>query len=153
MITMVIKRAEKADLKQIFELQHLAYQSEAKLHDDFSIQPLTQTLEDIEREYEKGLFLKAADEGGRVIGSVRAYSEGNTAHIGKLIVRPEMQSRGIGTKLVGAIEREYPGMRFEIFTGYKSLRTIGLYEHLGYVRFKEQRISDKLSLVFLEKKV
>jgi hypothetical protein len=41
--------------------------------------------------------------------------------------------------------------RYEIFTSSKSLRTIGLYEHLGYVRFKEQKISDKLTLVFLEK--
>ncbi|MCL2577493.1 MAG: GNAT family N-acetyltransferase [Defluviitaleaceae bacterium] len=148
---MVIEKAEKADLRQILELQHLAYQSEAKLYDDFTIQPLKQTIEEIEQEYVKGLFLKAVDMNGKIIGSVRAYDENNTAYIGKLIVQPETQSQGIGTKLMNAIEQEYQGMRFEIFTGYKSVRTIGLYEHLGYIRFKEQKISDKLSLVFLEK--
>jgi ribosomal protein S18 acetylase RimI-like enzyme len=96
--------------------------------------------------------LKAVDEIGEIIGSVRAWKEGDTVYVGKLIVQPEMQSRGIGTKLVTAIESEFSCARYEIFTSIKSARTIRLYEHLGYVKFKEQKISDKLTLVFLEKK-
>ena len=144
-------KVEKIDLKQILELQYLAYQSEAKLLDNFEIPPLKQTYEEVEHEYAKGLFLKAIDDEGKIIGSVRSYIENNTAYIGKLIVLPEKQSQGIGTKLICAIEKECPAMRYEIFTSDKSLRTIRLYEHLGYIRFKEQRISEKLNLVFLEK--
>ncbi|MDR2532459.1 MAG: GNAT family N-acetyltransferase [Oscillospiraceae bacterium] len=151
MANVIIKKAEKEDLQQILELQHLAYQSEAVRHDDFSIQPLKQTLAEVEQEYGKGLFLKAIDESDKIIGSVRAYAENGTAYIGKLIVQPKMQSQGIGTKLMKTIEQEYIGMRYELFTGYKSTRTIGIYEHLGYIRFKEQKITDKLTLVFLEK--
>ena len=147
-----IKKAEKSDLRQILELQYLAYQSEARSHDDFSIPPLKQTLEEVEQEFAKGVFLKAIDENGVIVGSVRAYDDDNTAYIGKLIVQPKMQSQGIGTKLVAAIEQEYLDMRYELFTGYKSAKTIRLYEYLGYVKFKEQKVSDKLTLVFLEKR-
>ena len=149
---MTITKAEESDLQQILDLQYLAYQSEARLLDDFTIPPLTQTLAEVEQEFAKGIFLKAVDGIGEKIGSVRAWKEGNTVYVGKLIVQPEMQSRGIGTKLVRAIEREFSCKRYEIFTSTKSVRTIRIYEHLGYVKFKEQKISDKLTLVFLEKK-
>jgi len=149
---MLIRKAEKSDLRKILELQELAYQSEAVLHDDFSIPPLHQTLEEMEREYDAGVFLVAVAVFGVIVGSVRAYVEDGTVYIGKLIVRSEVQSRGIGTKLMESIERECAGERYELFTGYKSVRTIRLYEHLGYVRFKEKKISEKLTLVFLEKR-
>jgi predicted N-acetyltransferase YhbS len=148
---MVITKAERKDLGEILELQYLAFQSEAKLLNDFEIPPLKQTLEETEQDYNKGIILKATDETGKIIGSVRTYTENDTAYMGKLIVQPEKQSQGIGTKLIQAIEQECTAARYEIFTGEKSVRVIRLYEHLGYVRFKEQKISDKLTLVFLEK--
>lgn len=73
-----IKRADKADLKAILELQYLAYQSEAKLFNNPDIPPLKQTLEDVEQDYEKGIILKATDENNKIIGSVRAYCENDT---------------------------------------------------------------------------
>jgi Acetyltransferases len=139
------------DLPEILALQYLAYQSEAKLLDNPNIQPLTQTLQQIQQEYEKSVFLKAADENDAIIGSVRAYSQNGTVYIGKLIVHPGFQGRGIGTKLLSEIERAYPQKRYELFTGSKSIRNIRLYERLGYVIFKEQRISDGLSLVYMQK--
>lgn len=151
MISFKIMSADSLDLREILELQYLAYQSEARLLDDFSIPPLAQTFDEIRQEYMERLFLKATDENGKIIGSVRAHCEGGTAYIGKLIVQPEMQGQGIGTRLVAEVEKEFPAVRYEIFTSSKSVRTIRLYEHLGYVRFREQKISGKLTLVFLEK--
>jgi GNAT superfamily N-acetyltransferase len=148
---MRIAKADKDDLKEILELQYLAYQSEARLLDNYEIPPLKQTYEEAEQEYAKGIFLKAIDRSGRIIGSVRAHMENGTAYIGKLIVQPEMQSQGIGTKLMQAVERECNAPRHELFTSDKSAKNIRLYEHLGYAKFKEQKVSDKLTIVFLEK--
>ena len=66
-----IVQAEEADLEAILELQRLAYQSEARLLNDFSIPPLMQTLEEMKEELRNGVFLKAVDAGGRIVGSVR----------------------------------------------------------------------------------
>ena len=152
---MIITRAKIADLKQILELQYLAYQSEAALHNDFSIPPLKQTLEEVHQEYEKGIFLKTTDEKGGIIGSVRAFIDNDTAYINKLIVHPEKQGQGIGTKLLLAIEQECVDSvsRYELFTSDKSIRNIKLYEKLGYVKFKEQKVAYNLTFIYLEKRV
>lgn len=105
---MIIQKAEKADLQKILDLQYLAYQSEAKLFNNTDIPPLKQTLEDVFSEYQKGIVLKAVDENNVIAGSVRGYCENGTVYIGKLMVHPEKQRTGIGTKLILEIENQYP---------------------------------------------
>lgn len=146
----MIKNAQKEDLEKILELQYLAYQSEAELFGNMDIPPLKQTIEEVYEEFQKGTILKAVDD-GTIIGSVRAYQENGTVYIGKLMVHPEMQKRGIGTKLLLEIENEYPNQRYELFTSTKSISNIRLYERLGYKIFKEEAISQELQFVYLQK--
>jgi hypothetical protein len=54
---MEIKKAALEDLPGILELQKLAYLSEAKLLNDYTIQPLMQTLEELENEDNKLIIL------------------------------------------------------------------------------------------------
>lgn len=148
---MEIMNAELEDLKEILELQYLAYQSEARLHNNYSIQPLVQILEEVEQEYQKGTILKGINKEGTIIGSIRGYVEGDTLYIGKVIVHPDQQGKGYGGQLLRAIENMYPGLRYELFTSNKSIKNLGIYEHLGYIRFKEKEVSPGLKLIFLEK--
>jgi hypothetical protein len=82
------KRADITDAPEILDLQKLAYQSEAAIYGDWSIPPLTQTLEELETEFEHMTFLKECDS-GRLIGSVRASIHNETCIIGRLIVHPD----------------------------------------------------------------
>ncbi|MGN0480450.1 MAG: GNAT family N-acetyltransferase [Lachnospiraceae bacterium] len=148
---MNIEKAERKDLQKILDLQYLAYQSEAKLFNNMDIPPLKQTLEEVFDEYQKGIILKALDEEGKIIGSVRGYLEDGTVHIGKLMVHPQEQGKGIGTKLLVRIEEEFPDCRYELFTSTKSKRNIELYEKLGYKVFAEKKITEELRFVYLEK--
>ena len=147
---MQIMQAEKSDLSEILALQYLAYQSEAIIYNDFSIPPLTQTLEEIEQEFNNGFFLKAV-ESDIIIGSVRAYVKSGTLYIGKLIVHPHMRGKGIGTKLLTEIENRHPQERYELFTGSKSVKNIRLYERLGYVKYKEVEMSPGLKIIYMQK--
>ena len=71
---MEIIKAKFEDLPKILILQKLAYLSEAKIHNNYSIQPLLQTLEELETEFEKSIILKLVeDEKSEIIGSIRAY--------------------------------------------------------------------------------
>jgi ribosomal protein S18 acetylase RimI-like enzyme len=149
---MKIEQAQMEDAAVILALQKLCYRSEAELHDDFTIPPLKQTLEEIQTEFAQQVVLKAVIE-GQVIGSVRAYMRGENCSVGKLIVHPNYQNRGIGTRLMYEIERRFPAaQRFELFTGHKSQRNLHLYGKLGYTEFKRQSISDKLTLIFMKKR-
>ncbi len=146
---MHIAQAEHKDLREILNLQYMAYQSEAKLCHNPIIPPLVQTLEEVEAEFTRGTFLKGMDENGALIASVRAYSDNDTLYIGKLMVRPDLQGRGLGTKLMKAIEHMCPHERYELFTSTKSERNITLYERLGYIIFQEKDMGNDLKFVYL----
>lgn len=87
------------DLPQILALQYSAYQSEALLLNNYDIPPLKQTLPELQQEYEQGLILKLTDRDGKIIGSVRAYEKTGSVYVGKLMVLPECQRQGWGSRL------------------------------------------------------
>ena len=149
---MRICKADKEDLNEILQLQYLAYQSEAALFGTKDIPPLKQTLEEVEAEYDAGVILKMIpDEGARIIGSVRGREESGTVYIGKLMVHPDFRGRGLGTALLTAIEKLFPGKRLELFTSTRSVDNIRLYEKNGYKIFDRKDIDDELTFVYLEK--
>jgi len=146
-----IKRAQVQDAEAILDLQKLAYLSEAEIYNNKSIPPLTQTLEEIRAEFDNQIFLKALiDE--IIVGSVRAYQTERTCHIGRLVVHPKSQNRGIGSRLMKEIEGAFENVkRFELFTGDNSERNLYLYHKLGYREFRRKYFQDIFVLVFLEK--
>lgn len=150
---MTIEQATEDDAEKILALQKLAYQSEAAIYDDYSIPPLLQTLEELQGEFTGKRFLKAVTN-GEIVGSVRGYENHGTCFIGRLIVHPRHQNRGIGTLLMQAMEQAYEGTpRFEVFTGHRSDRNIRLYEKLGYRIFGTETVTHRLKLVYMEKRV
>lgn len=148
---MCIKKATIDDAQEILALQKLAYTSEAEIYNDLTIQPLHQNLDEIKSEFADQHFLKVYEK-GRIVGSVRAYEKEETCFIGKLIVHPEYQNQGIGTKLLQKIENVFDYVnRYELFTGHKSQKNLYLYEKNGYRIFRRQQVTNDLTLVFMEK--
>ena len=132
-------------------MQIHAYLSEAEIYNDYSIPPLIQTLKEIREEFSQQVFLNAIEE-GEIVGSVRAYLEKGTAYIGRLTVKSDFQNKGVGTKLMQAIEEHFRmADRYELFTGHRSARNLYLYRKLGYRPSSIQVVNDLIILVFLEK--
>lgn len=146
-----ISKAGIDDLKEILALQYLAYQSEAKLFGNKDIPPLKETIEEVVEEYKAGIILKMTDENNRITGSVRAREKDGTAYIGKLMVHPDLQRRGLGRRLLLEIENYYPGRRFELFTSTRSVNNIRLYESSGYKQFDQRAVDEELVFVYMEK--
>ena len=144
--------ANESDADEILQLQYAAYQCEAEIYNNYSIQPLTQTLEQTVEEFGKSTVLKAVLKSGKIIGSVRAAEKDDgSVYIGKLMVLPDYQDKGIGKQLLQAIENEFCGKRYWLMTGHKSEKNLTLYEKCGYTRFKTEEIEPCLTLVCLEK--
>ena len=146
-----ILKAEFDDLPTILELQYLAYQSEAALFGGRDIPPLTQTLDEVIAEYQEGVVLKLVDETHGIIGSVRAKERDGTVYIGKLMVHPDHQHKGYGSRLLKEVECVFPGKRYELFTSTRSLDNVKLYQKFGYQVFDRKKVDDELEFVYLEK--
>lgn len=146
-----IERASISDAEEILILQRLAYRSEAEIYNDFTMEPLVQSLEQILQQFEDHVVLKAVGD-GTIIGSVRANEKDGTCYIGKLIVHPKHQNRGIGKMLMNAIEGTFQLPRYELFTGSKSEKNLDLYKKLGYGTICERVFTPDFVLVYLEKK-
>lgn len=160
--------AVRSDAPAILALQRLAYQAEALRYNDWSLPPLTQPLEALEAEFSRLTILKAVQKAApgetgalddlpvpgalSIVGSVRAGLSHGVCQIGRLIVHPEHQRRGLGGALLDAIEKRFPGAeKFALFTGGRSEDNIRLYEHHGYGVVRRQEMKPGLMLVFLEK--
>lgn len=68
--------------------------------------PLTQTIDELKQELPHHQFLKAIMN-NTIVGSVRAYEKEGTCYIKRLVVHPEFQNQGIGTRLMHAIEDSF----------------------------------------------
>jgi GNAT superfamily N-acetyltransferase len=149
---MTISRAKRNDLPRILAIQKEAYLSEAAFYGDYSLPQLHESLDDIEREFESKVILKAEMD-GVIVGSVRVTLSGLTCLVGRLIVDPRYQRRGIGTALLSHAESVFPqAVGFGLFTGWKSEANIRLYERHGYARDRDEVVSKKLSLTYMRKR-
>ena len=146
--------AVTSDAKDILALQKTAYQSEAVLYNDWTIPPLTQSLDALIAEFSDHTILKAFTGEQHIAGSVRGHSEGETCMIGRLMVHPAHQRQGLGAALVEHIEHCFPAVsRYTLFTGHRSESNIRLYRKLGYSISHTQRLSAAVSLIHMEKRV
>ena len=147
----MIRRATVENAEAILSLQRLAFQSQARLYDDHSLPPLTQTLEELRDDFGDHTFL-IAEVDGRIVGSVRGAVRDGTCHVGRLVVHPDLQNQGIGTRLMKAVEKEFSAAeRFALFTGHRSEKSLYLYQKLGYRMLKSETVSRDLKLIYMEK--
>ena len=147
----MVEKAFYKNLEEILALQKLAYLSEAEICNDYTIPPLTQTLEGIRDDFKKQTILKIEDD-GKIIGSVRAYEKDGVCYIGRVIVHPEKQNKGLGKMLMKGIEDAFSTcIQYSLFTGKSSLRNLHFYGSLGYKAVREEIVDEKLTFVYLEK--
>jgi predicted N-acetyltransferase YhbS len=140
-----IRRAEPGDAGEVLTVQRAAFVTEAQLHDDVHMAPLTQTLDEVRAAIETSTVLVATD-GSRIVGSIRARVADGAWHIGRLVVVPDLQGRGIGSALIAEIERQAPAevVRFTVETGPKSDPNVRRYERHGYHRVPNDSILIRL---------
>jgi ribosomal protein S18 acetylase RimI-like enzyme len=149
----MIELATFDDLNEILELQKLGFGIEAERYNDFNLPPLKQTLEDIQNQYNNNVLILKYTSGDKITGSVRAFlDDKNICHIGRLVVHPDHQKKGIARELMNEIEKKYADcFAYRIFTGHLSHHVIRLYVKLGYqIRYTE--FAQTHYLVHMEKR-
>ena len=147
-----IMQAEENDLVNILSLQKKSFMVVGERINKFDLPPLLQNQDEICDEYHTGIILKYVSDDGQIVGSVRGcMDENRVCHIGKLIVHPDFQNKGIGRELMTEIERLFPHChKFSLFTGEETPNTLHLYSKVGYniVCRKEM---EGISMIIMEK--
>ena len=147
---MEILEAKIEDAPIILQIQKEAYISEAELHNESSIPPLTQCLAELESEINNKCILKIVLN-DQIIASGQVKLNGSTSYIGRMAVKIDFKGMGTGSKLLSALELFYPkANQVELFTGINSKANLGMYERRGYRRIKEE-VLGKTTVVFLGK--
>ena len=132
-------------------MQKAAFEAEAQLVNDWNIPPLTQTLDELADDWRKGIMLKAVNEDGIIVGTVRGHVAPDGFYIGRLAVLPQWQGRGCGSALLEAMIGRAESNRLVLFTSTKSERNLRLYERFGFRPFKKSTTATGVPLVWLEK--
>ena len=147
---MEVFEASIEDASVILAIQKDAYISEALLHNDFEIPPLTQTLVELEAEFDKRRIVKIVID-GEIVASGQAKFSNSTCEIGRMAVKTKFKGKGIGSKLLTALESSFSeANRIELFTGINSAANLAMYNRRGYKQFKQKKFGDT-TVVFLEK--
>ncbi|MHC4249456.1 MAG: GNAT family N-acetyltransferase [Planctomycetota bacterium] len=160
MTTVTITEAAAEDAEAIIAVQRQAFVAQAKLYSVCTIPPLDETPDDLRNDFGKSVILKAVAD-GRIVGSVRGTlrddegdgeRDGDTCYVARLAVLPGLQNGGIGSALMAELEARFPdAARFELVTGHRSEKSLHLYRKLGYAPARTEEVSEKITLVFMEK--
>ncbi|TXR56646.1 GNAT family N-acetyltransferase [Quadrisphaera setariae] len=163
-----LRPARAGDAGEVLVVSLAAFVSEAQRYGDPLLPPLRETVADVRAAIEDPALRVVVAEAGawsdwkpdRLLGAVRVRlardpspaqgagpddqdDDGGgplVGHVGRLVVVPDAQGRGLGKALLGAAEdeaRRSGAARMELFTGAASESSIALYQRAGY------RVSDR----------
>lgn len=149
--TCTIVSADVADAPAILALQMIAFEPEARASQLWDIPPLKETIEGICEHIRMATVLKAVD-GERLLGSVRGIATGSSCLIRVLMVAPEAQGRGLGARLLRAIEDAHPDAeRFDLTTNMVMAGNVPFYLSQGYEVVDQVQHAPTIRLAIMRK--
>lgn len=143
--------AEEKDIRELFDLQLHAFETEAEMVGSRNVPALMESLEENASDFKNWTVLVRRDDEGRIIGAVRFRREGDHIEIGRVMVAQEHRNKGIATGLMTAVEELTQEKVFELYTCTKSHTNIDLYEKLGYRIYKVEQGDRDLSFAYMRK--
>jgi len=121
-------RAKATDAGEIMTVQRAAFVQEAQLYDDANVPPLVETLDQIRTAIESSRVV-VGRLGPRLVAAGRVRVMDRIGHIGRLVVAPDLQGRGIGRALLAAVEATCANEvdEYALFTGHRTVGNLHLY--------------------------
>jgi tRNA (guanine37-N1)-methyltransferase len=128
-----VRAVSPGDAGELLTLQRACWVQETWTNPGLRIDALEETLEDVRAWIREGTTLTARSA-GRLVGAVRGRLRDHTWDVGRLMVAPDLQGRGIGRRLLAGIEELAPPSAedLELFTGVGSARNQRMYRRAGY---------------------
>lgn len=135
--TVRIGRLRGRHAGELLTVQRAAYVTEAQRYATAALPPLVETVDQVRADLlAPSVVALGAWLGPRLVGSVRGRTDGDRMEVARLAVAPDVQGRGVGRRLLAAVERAAPpGVRtLWLVTGHASDDALRLYRRAGYAR-------------------
>jgi len=126
--------ATAGDVGELLTLQRACWVQEALANDDLAhIPPLHESLQDVQAWLGEWSTWVVRSH-GRLVGAVRGRLEGEAWDIGRIMVAPDLQGRGLGRALLTHIQAVAPpeATSYVLFTGARSADNIRMYRRAGF---------------------
>lgn len=150
-----VRRAVPADAGEIYTLQRACWLQELEANPGVTIPALEESLEDVRRGLAEWATYVARDPAsGRLVGGVRGRVDHGEWDIGRIMVAPDLQGRGLGRDLLALIEDVAPPevTGFVLFTGTGSQHNIRMYKRAGY-RLRPDRPAPTGAVVLTKRRI
>ena len=125
--------AVRGDVGELLTLQRACWVQEALANDLLEIPALHESLADLEASLDEWSWY-VVRSAGRLVGAVRGRLEGEAWDIGRVMVAPDLQGRGLGRVLLEHIQAVAPAeaSSYVLFTGARSTDNQRMYKRAGF---------------------
>jgi GNAT superfamily N-acetyltransferase len=133
--------ATPTDAPELLVLQRCCWVDEALANDTLELPALHESEHEV-REALRDWTTWVVRVDGRLVGSVRAKRDGDSWHIGRLMVAPDQRHTGLGRRLLMYAESQAPEgvTAVTLFTGERSEKNIAFYQKAGYALTSAEEI-------------
>ena len=149
---MKINKAETEDIAALYQLQLIAFASEAEMIGSRDVPALMETEEEHHADFANWQTLKLVDDNNKIIGAIRFRKDDGFIDVGRLMIHPDYRRQGLAQMLLSEVDKLCPSEIKELYTCTKSWTNIRLYERMGYKSYKEHSEASGLSFVYMRKK-
>jgi tRNA (guanine37-N1)-methyltransferase len=143
-----VRLAARADAGELFTLTRACWLQELWANPGVHVPALEESFEEAVRGLDEWTTLVAV-AGGRIVGSARGRvagdgvgggagegdgDDGTTWDVGRVMVAPDLQGRGLGRHLLRVVEDAAPAevTTYVLWTGAKSVDNLRMYKKAGY---------------------
>ena len=143
---LTVRPAVPADAGEIYTLQRACWLQEMEANPGVDIPALQEDLDDVRRWLGEWTTFVVRDPGsGRLLGAVRGrvdhhHDPAGEWDIGRIMVAPDLQGRGLGRALLELVEQAAPPevTTHVLFTGAGSVANLRMYKKAGF-RLRDDR--------------
>ena len=131
-----VRPAVPADAGELYTLQRACWLQELEANPGVEIPALRESLDDVRRGLGEWTVMVAREpSSGRLVGAVRGRVDSHGEwDIGRVMVAPDLQGRGLGRALLELVEALAPAeiTTYVLFTGAGSTDNLRMYKKAGF---------------------
>lgn len=151
-MSIILVKATKSDMKEIWEMQVEAFKSLLEKYQDYDMSPATESYENVLNKYKQPwtsyFFIIRNNE---KVGVVRVIDkkDGSRKRIAPIWIMPAFRNQGLAQLAMREVEKLYDSPHWQLDTILQEQGNIYLYEKLGYKRTGEiENIKDGMDIVY-----